>query len=169
MLSINQKIPSFTLQGVQGSTVKSYCDSDLKGSWSILFFYPEDFSFICPTEVTGFNNHLEEIKELNTLIFGISVDTIEIHKEWIRELKIKYPLLSDANGELATKFGILDQSDNRAHRATFIVNPEMKIEFAMVNSRNIGRSVEETMRVLRALLRGTQCPADYNPLKEDEP
>ncbi|RMG38726.1 MAG: peroxiredoxin [Methanobacteriota archaeon] len=166
MLTINQEIPSFSLPGVKGAEVRNYTKKDLDGCWTILFFYPEDFSFICPTEVTGFNKHFEELQTLQTKLFGISVDPIDIHKEWIKELKINYPLLSDENGELAKKFGVLDTTDNRAHRATFIINPDLKVEFAMINSRNIGRSVEETMRVLRAILHGTLCPADYDPLKE---
>lgn len=166
MLSVNQTIPDFTLPGVQVSSTIQLSEADLKGSWTILFFYPEDFSFICPTEVTGFNRHLKEIHELNAKIYGISVDPIDLHKDWIKELKIEFPLLSDEGGELARKFGVLDETDGRAHRATFIVNPELTIEFAMINSRNVGRSVEETMRILRALLQGTLCPADYEPFKE---
>ncbi len=167
MLSINDKVPSFSALGVNGSATREYSDKDLAGKWSIIFFYPEDFSFICPTEVTGFNRHIEEVKKLDTQIIGISVDPVDMHKEWIKELGIKYPLISDEDGKIAKSFGVLDEADNRAHRATFIISPQLNIEFTMVTSRNVGRSVEETMRVLRAIQSGNLCPADYDPVKEE--
>ncbi len=165
MLSINDIVPEFNLMGAHRQSVRPYTHNELKGKWTILFFYPEDFSFICPTEVTGFNEEMDKITTLDAQILGISVDPIELHTEWIKELGIEYPLLSDPNGVLVDQFGVRDPADGRAHRATFIVDPTLKIEFAMVTSRNVGRSVAETLRVLAAIRSGELCPADYSPLE----
>ncbi len=163
MISIGETVKDFLVKYVLGVEIEPIGIDYLKKKWTILFFYPEDFSFICPTEVTGFNDHLEEVKELGAQILGVSVDSLESHKAWIKELKIKYPLISDENKELGKIFGVLDKTDNRCHRATFIINPDLKVEFVMVTSRNVGRSVHETIRVLKAIHTGDSCPADWDP------
>ncbi|MHA2250717.1 MAG: redoxin domain-containing protein [Candidatus Kariarchaeaceae archaeon] len=168
MIGIGDTFPDFEVQYVIGEQVKSLSRSDFKGNWTILFFYPEDFSFICPTEVTGFNDQKNILDSNNVDIYGTSVDNLETHKKWIAELGLTYPLISDENGSLSKKLGVLDDDDNRANRATFVINPDLQVEFVMVTSRNVGRSVKETIRVMGALQSGKQCPVDYDPLSFKE-
>ncbi len=166
MLGIGEKIPEFDRPAAFPKKTGKIMSEDLKGVWTILFFYPEDFSFICPTEVTGYNSHIKEVEELGGRIIGVSTDSVDTHSAWINELDISYPLISDEDKSLSRAFGVLDESDGRANRATFIIGPDLKIHFVMVTSRNIGRSVTETMRILMAIKTGDSCPADWNPLEE---
>lgn len=162
MLTVGDKFPEFKLDGVQIETVKDYRLSDFSGKWAFVFFYPEDFTFVCPTEAIAFEKHKADVEKEGALIIGVSVDDVETHKAWIKEIKVSYPLLSDPEYELTNKLGILD-TDKRAMRATFIVDPHGIIQFSMVTSRNVGRSVEETIRVFEALQSGRMCPADFKP------
>lgn len=169
MISIDDNLPDFSLDFVSKSDQGTMTSDYLNGKWTILFFYPEDFSFICPTEVTGYNEYKDELEEGGAQIVGVSVDSVETHAKWIEELGITYPLVSDSNQEFSQSVGVLDKSDNRANRATFIINPELEVEFVMVTSRNVGRSVKETVRIYHAIQSGKKCPADYNPktMKEE--
>ncbi|MFV2014049.1 MAG: redoxin domain-containing protein [Candidatus Heimdallarchaeota archaeon] len=161
MIIVGDTFPSFKLQGVIGDQIKSYSSDMLTDTWTILFFYPEDFSFICPTEAKAFEKYKDKINEDGGQVLGISVDDIDIHKAWIKELNLSFPLLSDDKYELSKSVGVLD-TDSKAKRATFIVGPDCKIEFSMVTNRNVGRSVEETLRVFEAIQSGRMCPVDYN-------
>lgn len=162
MLGIGDPFPEFKLEATDGKEVYSLSDKQLKGTWSVIFFYPEDFTFICPTEIKAFENYKEVIEIWSGQLFGVSVDDVSTHQEWInQELHTSYPLISDTGGKLSEAIGVLDDQDKRAHRATFILDPENVIQFSMVTSRNVGRSVEETIRVFKALQSGRQCPVDY--------
>ena len=160
MISINDSFPDFNLEAALDGKIINICKNDLKGKWAVIFFYPEDFSFICPTEVTGFEKYREYFEIKDTKLIGVSTDDVKTHVEWQEELEVNYPLASDKNGKLAKAVGVLDPEDNRANRATFIIDPKGKVQFAMVTSRNIGRSVEETLRVYHAINLGKACP-DY--------
>ena len=162
MLTVGDKFPDFKLNGVKIDSVKEYGLSDISGKWAFVFFYPEDFTFVCPTEAIAFEKHRKELEKEGALIIGASVDDVDTHKAWVKEIKVSYPLLSDPEFELSNKLGILD-TDKRAMRATFIVDPQGLIQFSMVTSRNVGRSVEETIRVFEALQSGRMCPADFKP------
>jgi len=162
MLSVGDSLPDFDLPAADGDAIVNLRRESLKGKWTILFCYPEDFSFICPTEVTGFNSHLADARKVGAQIIGFSTDPVNIHMDWIKELGIKYPLISDEEGKFSIALGILDQKDSRCNRATFIVGPDLRIEFVMVTSRNIGRSVKETMRIMDAIHSGERCPADWH-------
>lgn len=160
MLTIGDKFPDFSLDGVKGEKESHYDLNSIKGKWNFIFFYPEDFSFICPTEAKAFEEHREELAEQGAQVFGISVDDINTHKAWIKELGLSFPLLSDHKFTLSTNLGVLD-TDNRAKRATFIVDPSGIIQFIMVTSRNVGRSVKETLRIFNAIQTGRMCPVEY--------
>lgn len=163
-LMINSEAPFFSLEGVQEGKVKKFSSPDFRGQWLILFFYPADFTFVCPTETIGFSRRLKEFWELNCSVLGVSVDDIKSHKEWAEELKLgKLPLLSDTTSEMSKSFCILNEADKRAHRATFIISPDGQIVYFVVSPLNVGRSVEETLRVLKALQTGRLCPADWKP------
>ncbi len=162
MLTVGDKFPDFNLDGVQNDSVKQYGLSDITGKWVFVYFFPEAFTFICPTEAIAFEKHKNELEKEGALIIGASVDDIDTNKAWVKEIKVTHPLLSDPDFELTNKLGILD-SDKRAMRATFILDPQGIIQFSMVTSRNVGRSVEETIRVFEALQSGRMCPADFKP------
>lgn len=164
MLSIGATAAPFDLIGVRKGQTQPYRLADFRARWLVLFFYPADFSFVCPTEVTGFQKLLPEFGASGCEVLGVSVDPPETHLAWARELGgIDYPLLSDTERAACRAYDVLDPQDQRALRASFIIDPGGVIEYALVSHRNVGRSVEETLRVLRALHGGRACPADWQP------
>jgi peroxiredoxin (alkyl hydroperoxide reductase subunit C) len=133
----------------------------------VLFFYPKDFSFICPTEVKGFQQHLTEFAAHDARIIGVSCDSVESHLEWVKELGgVEYPLVSDEGGKLANSYGVFDAREGVALRATFILNRGREVLYAVASNANVGRSVTETLRVVQALCSGRMCPADWKPVAE---
>ncbi len=160
MITQGDFFPEFKIQGTLNDKEREYTRDDFKGKWTFLFFYPEDFSFICPTEVRAFESERNSLEEKGGQVFGVSVDDIASHNAWAKELNLNYPLLSDTDFNLSKKLGVLDD-DNRSKRATFIISPDLKVEFLMVTSRNIGRSVNETIRIFDAIQSGRMCPVDF--------
>ena len=164
MLCVNQPAPLFSVSAAFGGRQKTISLKEFKGKWVILFFYPKDFTFVCPTEVTGFHKETTSFQKENAVILGVSPDSVETHTAWAEELGgVAYPLLSDADLTLCKAYGILDSKENLPLRATFIVNPEGLIVYAITSHMNVGRSVEETLRVLRALKTQKLCPAGWKP------
>jgi peroxiredoxin 2/4 len=149
--AFDDQISHLSLDGIRSETV-------------VLFFYPRDFSFICPTEVVGFHKAQPAFKQEHTSIIGVSIDDAETHRHWARELGgLSYPLLADAGGKLALQYGVFADDEKVALRATFIFDGLRKIVYAIASSINVGRSVSETLRVVRALRSGQLCPADWQP------
>lgn len=135
-----------------------------KGKWVVLFFYPADFTFICPTEVTGFSKTAGEFRSEGAEILGVSVDPLESHRAWAEELGgVSYPLLSDRDKQVSRAYGVLNEKEGINERATLIINPAGEITYLVVSHKNVGRSVEETLRVLKALRTERLCPADWKP------
>ena len=164
MLRIGQKAPEFRLSGVLRGKVDEYSLTSLTGNWLVLFFYPADFSFICPTEVVGFSKMASEFKAEQAEVWGLSVDSIDSHRKWAEELGgINCPLLSDEDKSVSRAYGALDEQEGVSLRATLIINPAGAISYSVVSHTNVGRSVEETLRVLRALRTGRLCPSDWKP------
>ncbi|MBI2898756.1 MAG: peroxiredoxin [Planctomycetes bacterium] len=164
MPALHEPAPEFALSGVFDSAVKALRLSDLRGGWAVLFFYPADFSFVCPTEIRGFEAKRAELARLGCRLAAISSDSVESHRAWAEELGgVGFPLLSDPGGETARVYGVRNPADGRAYRATFILDPEGKIAYSMVSPANVGRSVAETLRVLQALQTGRLCPVDWKP------
>ncbi len=164
MLRIGARAPDFRLRGVHRDRIGEFRLKDFLDRWVVVFFYPADFSFICPTEVTGFHRLYPEFAGSGCGILGISVDPPELHQKWVTELGgIDYPLLSDERREVSRTYDVLEESSNRAQRGTYILSPGGIVEYALVSQYNVGRSVEETLRVLQALRTGRQCPADWRP------
>jgi peroxiredoxin 2/4 len=142
----------------------------IRSEMVVLFFYPHDFSFICPTEVTGFHKAQPAFREEQTSIVGISVDGAESHLRWSQELGgISYPLIADEGGNLARQYGVWDEPEKVAMRATFVLDARRIVVYALASSINVGRSVSETLRVVRALRSGRLCPADWQPGNESGP
>src|SRR5580765_3797742 len=156
--------PDFKAQGFFRGNVSEYSLASCKGKWLVLFFYPADFTFICPTEVTGFSKMAKAFVDETAMIFGASVDSIDSHRSWAEELGgLEYPLLSDESKTLSRDYGVLDEKEGVALRATFVINPAGIIFYQVVSHVNVGRSVEETLRVLKALRTERLCPSDWQP------
>jgi alkyl hydroperoxide reductase subunit AhpC len=163
-LRIGDNAPNFRVKGVLKDQVADYSLAAYQGKWLVLFFYPADFTFICPTEVTGFSIMAKDFAAEEAAILGASVDTIDSHRSWAAELGgLEYPLLSDENKTLSRAYGVLDEKDGVSLRATFIISPAGVISYQVVSHVNVGRSVEETLRVLKALRTERLCPSDWKP------
>ena len=144
--------------------------SDYRGKWLVLFFYPADFTFVCPTEVTAMSDRFHEFKELDTEVLGVSTDNVFSHRAWIQTPRdkngvgdLKYPLAADITKQVSRDYGVLVEDQGVALRGLFIIDPKGILQYAVVNSLNIGRSVDETLRILQALQTGGLCPADWRP------
>jgi alkyl hydroperoxide reductase subunit AhpC len=162
MVTLNAPAPEIDLDGIVDGRVRRYRLSDFRGRWVVLFFYPADFTFVCPTEIRGFHARQPEFAARNCQILAVSVDDIESHRAWAAELGgVGFPLLSDPAREGARAYEILDETDARAFRATFVIGPEGRVGYLVVSPMNVGRSVDETLRVLDALQTGRLCPADW--------
>lgn len=164
MLTIADSAPDFELPGVYRGKVGTYSLRDVRGRWLVLFFYPADFTFVCPTEVTGFSRYAAAFEREGATIYGISVDPIESHRAWAEELGgVAYPLLSDADKAVTRAYQVLHPQDGVAIRATYLIDPQGVIQYSAACNMNVGRSVEEALRVLRAVCTGRLCPADWKP------
>ena len=164
MLSLDEIAPSFTLEGVAGGKTSRWSLDDVRRGWAVVFFYPADFTFVCPTEMRGFQARLPEFREKGCAVLAIGVDDLASHEAWARELGgLDFPLLSDPTREVSRAFGVLSSEDDRPWRATFILAPGARVAHLTVTPQNVGRSVEETLRILAALQTGRLCPADWKP------
>jgi len=148
--------------------------SDYKGKWLILLFYPLDFTFVCPIELIHFSDRLDELQGVGAEVLGISTDSVHSHRAWLKTpvdqngiAGVKYPIASDVGGKLAAKYNILVEDANIALRGLFIINPEGVLQYSVVHDLNIGRSVDETLRVLQGLQTGGLCAADWKPGQEN--
>ncbi|HVA81497.1 MAG TPA: redoxin domain-containing protein [Candidatus Binataceae bacterium] len=164
MLRPGDIAPPFDLPAATGAGLGRVALHALGDELIVLFFYPRDFSFICPTEVTGFNTSLEQFRAEKCAVIGASVDDAQSHQRWSAELGgLGLPLVADQGGTLASAYGVFDEKEGVAMRATFIIDQERKIAFSEACPINVGRSVGETLRIVRALRTGRLCPADWMP------
>ncbi|MDO8588913.1 MAG: peroxiredoxin [Armatimonadota bacterium] len=161
---VGQQAPEFTLEGVSDGDFTTTGLSEYRGKWVVLFFWPLDFTFICPTEILEFSGRTAEFEELNSVILGASTDGVYAHKAWTERIgPINFPMLSDITKEVSREYGILIEGQGIALRGTFIVDPQGKIRYQLVHDLNVGRSVDEILRVLRALQTGELCPVGWQP------
>lgn len=144
--------------------------SDYRGKWLVLFFYPLDFTFVCPTEILAMNDRYEDFKDLGAEILGVSIDSVYSHRAWINTPRdqnglggLKFPLASDITKRVARSYGVLLEDEGIALRGLFIIDPEGKVRYQVVHELNVGRSVDETLRVLQALQTGELCGANWEP------
>ncbi len=172
MLQVGQKAPDFAMDAVIGKEDFTKVSlEDYKGKWVVLFFYPLDFTFVCPTEITKFNEKIEEFKKLDTVVIGCSVDSKFSHRAWVQsELgEMKYPLAADISKEVSRKYGVLLEDAGIALRGVFIVGPEGNLRYQLVHDLGIGRNVDEILRVLQAIqyvdkAGGKEvCPVNWTP------
>jgi peroxiredoxin (alkyl hydroperoxide reductase subunit C) len=162
-VQVGQPAPEFALTGVKDGEFVDVKLSDYRGKWVVLFFYPLDFTFVCPTEILEFSKRSREFEALGAKVLGCSVDSVHSHKAWIEhglgELAI--PLVSDITRRIARDYGALLEDRGFATRATYVIDPEGVVQYACFHNTAIGRSVSETLRVLEALQTGENCPVDW--------
>ena len=170
MIHISQLAPSFEhvtayQKGHEGFRHVSL--ADYKGKWVVLFFYPRDFTFICPTELEGFGKMDWEFQKMNCEILAASTDSAYSHKAWFttdaRLQHVAYPILADTNHSLAQAFDVYNSEEGLAERGLFLIDPEGVVQYALVSAGSVGRSVDETLRVLQALQSGGLCPINWKP------
>ncbi len=179
MSLVSKPAPDFELEGYYHGQFGRYKLSDYRKKWVLLLFYPLDFTFVCPTEVLNFSSAAEKFTILDCQIFGISVDSVYVHKAWVDTKRedgglggnLNYPLLSDLNKVTAREYGILMEDEGVALRGLFLVSPEGVIMHSTINSLSVGRSVTEAMRVMKAFQfvsshEGQVCPADWEDGKD---
>ncbi|HEY0429058.1 MAG TPA: peroxiredoxin [Pyrinomonadaceae bacterium] len=173
---VGQPAPDFNLPSTRNmeTLAENISLADYKGKWLILVFYPLDFTFVCPTELTAFSDRIDELNGIGAEVLGASTDSVHSHRAWINTPRdqngiqgLAYPLISDVGGRLAAKYNILVEDANIALRGLFIINPEGILQYAVVHDLNIGRSVDETLRVLQGLQTGGLCAADWTPGQEN--
>ena len=162
---IGEKVEHFTAEAYQQGKFTKVHSSEYKGKWIVLFFYPLDFTFICPTEIKGFGAREEDFKKLNAVVLGASTDSVHSHKAWFeRDLSgVKFPIIADTTHAVSRLFGVLKEDEGVAYRGTFIIDPEGILRYSVISDLNVGRSVDETLRVLTALQSGELCPVEWKP------
>lgn len=169
MLTVGHSFPSFNLKATVSNDIKDafteITDKSYQGKWLVVFFWPKDFTFVCPTEIAEFGKLNKEFKDRDAQVLGASTDSEFVHLAWRQnkdELnQLPFPMLADIKRELTTKLGILDPAEGVAQRATYIVDPEGIIRFTMVTDLSVGRNVKEVLRVLDALQTDELCPCNW--------
>ena len=169
MLTVGDTFPPFELQAAvslqRGQEFQTITNTTYPGRWKVVFFWPMDFTFICPTEIAEFGRRHRDFADRDAVVLGASTDTHFVHLAWRRshdDLRdLPFPMLADTKRELAAALGVLHKQDGVALRATFIVDPEGVIRHVSVNDLSVGRNVDETLRVLDALQTDELCPCNW--------
>jgi peroxiredoxin (alkyl hydroperoxide reductase subunit C) len=168
---VGEKAPDFKLPTTKNLEELDHVASlaDYRGKWLVLFFYPLDFTFVCPTEIRGFNSRLAEFHQADAQVLGVSVDSVYSHRAWIKAPQAEgglgglgFPLGSDITKQVSKDYGVLIEEKGIALRGLFIIDPEGILRYQVVSDLNVGRSVEETLRVLQAFQSGGLCPLDWH-------
>src|SRR5690606_33389886 len=169
---VGKPAPDFKMEAVtgDGKEFKTVSLSDYRGTWLVLFFYPLDFTFVCPTEITALSDSADIFRNLDTDILGVSTDSVYSHRAWINTPReqnglgpLNFPLAADLTHKVSRDYGVLIEEEGIALRGLFIIDPEGVIKYQVVNDNNVGRSVDETLRVLQALQSGGLCAANWQP------
>ncbi|PYS79916.1 MAG: thioredoxin peroxidase [Acidobacteria bacterium] len=172
---VGQPAPSFDMPSTKNveklnENVKL---SEYKGQWLVLLFYPLDFTFVCPTELTTFSDRYEDFLGIGADVIGVSTDSVHSHRAWLKTPRdkggvegLKYPLASDITKQVARDYGVLIEDKGIALRGLFVIDPEGALRYAVVHDLNVGRSAEETLRVIQALQTGGLCQAEWHPGQE---
>ena len=175
MANINQQIPAFEVEAFHAGEFTTVSNEDLKGHWSVVFFYPADFTFVCPTELGDLADHYVQLKEMGVEVYSVSTDTHFVHKAWHEASdtikKIQFPMLGDPTGAISRGFGVMIEESGLALRGTFVINPEGEIKVSEVHDLGIGRSAKDLVRKVQAAQYvaandGEVCPANWTPGEE---
>lgn len=165
-VQIGQPAPELEGRALVKGEVRPFKLSEFRGnSWVVLFFYPEDFTFICPTEIRGFNAHFAEFEKLGVKIVGASVDSVWCHKAWAQSDlgPLKFPLFADVTKDASRAYNVLKEDEGIAYRGTFIIDDQGVIRSILVNDLDTGRSVDETIRTIQAMQTGQKTPCGWHP------
>ena len=171
-MPINQRVPSFKVQAFHKDEFKTVTHEDLLGKWSVLFFYPADFTFVCPTELADLAERYRELQAMGVEVYAVSTDTHFTHKAWHDTSetikKIDYPMLADPTGALTRAFGVYIEEEGLAHRGTFVLDPEGRVKIVEIHDGGIGRSAADLVRKIQAAQfvathPGEVCPAKWKP------
>ena len=175
MSKINQLIPEFNAQAYHNGEFKPVSTEDVKGKWSVFFFYPADFTFVCPTELGDLADHYAQLQELGVEVYSVSTDTHFTHKAWHDASdtikKINFPMIGDPTGQISRGFDVMIEEEGLALRGTFVADPEGKIKIVEVHDLGIGRSAADLVRKVQAAQYvanndGQVCPAKWQPGEE---
>ena len=169
MLGVGKKLPEFKVKATVSNDIKTAFvdlnEKSFKGKWLVLFFYPKDFTFVCPTEIKGFADMNGKFKDRDAQILAASTDSEFVHMAWRQSHKdlnnLPFPMIADVKRELSTALGILDENEGVAQRATFIVDPEGIIRFVYVTDLSVGRNPAEVLRILDGLQSDELCPCNW--------
>jgi peroxiredoxin (alkyl hydroperoxide reductase subunit C) len=172
MSLINTQIKPFTAQAYKGGKFVEVSDADLKGKWSVVFFYPADFTFVCPTELEDLADNYATFQRLGVEIYSVSTDTHFSHKAWHDSSpaigKIEYTMVGDPSGQITNNFGVMREGVGLADRGTFLIDPEGVIQFVEVTAEGIGRNAIELLRKIKAAQYVASHPGEVCPAKWEE-
>ena len=171
MLTVGDRLPEFNLQAVvsleKGQEFQPITHASYEGKWKVLFFWPMDFTFVCPTEIAAFGKRHGDFMDRDAQLLGVSTDTHFVHLAWRKDhadlRELPYPMLADTKRELSSALGVLHKGEGVALRATFIVDPDRVIRHVSVNDLSVGRNVDEVLRILDALQTGELTPCNWQP------
>lgn len=176
VLNVGSKFPEFekiaTVSLEKDNEFATITNKDhiKKGEWMVMFWWPKDFTFVCPTEVAEFNSNFEEFRDRDAMLVGASTDSEFVHLAWRKDHEdlrdLKFPMIADTSKSLAEDLGILQAEEKVAYRATFIIDPDGIVRFVSVNDLNVGRNVDEVIRVLDALQTDELCPCNWEKGEE---
>ncbi len=162
MIQVGQPAPLFEAEAVIDSEFGTVRLADYRGKWVVLFFWPLDFTFVCPTEVTAFSKRLDEFKALGAEVVGASIDSKFTHLAWKEKIgEVDYPMISDITKEISSLYGVLRETEGVSLRGLFIIDPEGIVRYQVVHDLSVGRNVDEVLRVIKALQTGELCPVDW--------
>lgn len=162
---IQRQAPDFTAQAYFKGEMKEVSLRDYRGKWVVLFFYPLDFTFVCPTEIQGFSQKIAEFEKLNAQVIGASVDSVYSHKAWSEGAlgEMAYPIISDISHRVSRDYGVLLEDKGISLRGLFLIDPDGILRSYMVNDLAVGRNVDEVIRLLGAFQSGELCPVGWKP------
>lgn len=177
MITIGEKFPSFEKiaavsieKGKEFETITSASLVNDRDEWTVIFWWPKDFTFVCPTEIAEFNKNYGEFRDRNTKLIGASTDSEFVHVAWRKDhddlRDLKFPMLADTSKSLAEALGILEPNEKIAYRATFIIDPQGIVRWVSVNDLSVGRNVKEVLRVLDGLQTDELCPCNWEKGQE---
>ena len=173
-ITVGSKFPEFNKKSVvaleKGKEFKNISNKDIEGKWAVMFWWPKDFTFVCPTEIAEFNKNYTNFTDRDTVLLGASTDNEYVHHAWRRDHKdlhdLRFPMIADTSKSLAEELGILSAEEKVAYRATYIIDPEGIVRWVCINDLNVGRNVTEVIRVLDALQTDELCPCNWTKGEE---
>lgn len=168
-VTVGSKFPEFSKKSVvsieKGKEFQVLDNSHINGKWAVMFWWPKDFTFVCPTEIAEFNNHFSDFEDRETVLLGASTDSEFVHLAWRNDHNdlrgLRFPMIADTSKSLAESLGILEEKEKIAYRATFIIDPEGIVRWVNINDLSVGRNVDEVLRVLDALQTDELCPCNW--------